>query len=478
MQAIAEAHGESKFRVAGVGEVTSRRPYARLTATEAVRSGIRARADGMIWGMSQIPLVTLLITSLAVVNTVVSSVRARRWDLGILRALGTTRGGLIRLILAESLLIGLVVCTLGLAFGVMAGWCGTGMARYLSPFGGHAHAPDPALAAARPGPRDDPGALHPGGALAGVHHRADRAAPPPPVRPRRGVIRRIRDVPHSVSSNRETPSMSTTRRTFLGRGLGLGAAGLIALDARPGSARAPSRPTPPSSTAKGVDFLRPRQGDDGSWSGTRKEPGITALVVTALLRSKRVTPDEPAIVKGLGFLEQYLDPKGGLAKAPHSVYSTSVALMAFQEANRVGPVRRRDQGEPGVPQGIAVRRGGGEGPGRPAVRRPGLRRRQQPARPVEHLVHDGGPARHRPARRRPGPAEGPDLRLAVPEPQERVQRPALGRQGQRRRLHLHVRRRRAAGPRRPGPRGRGREGPREPRRTPAPWTAASARPPA
>ncbi len=29
----------------------------------------------MIWGMSQIPLVTLIITSLAVVNTVVSSVR-------------------------------------------------------------------------------------------------------------------------------------------------------------------------------------------------------------------------------------------------------------------------------------------------------------------------------------------------------------------------------------------------------------------
>lgn len=136
MQAIAEAHGESKFRVAGVGEVTSRRPYARLTSAEAVRSGIRARADGLIWGMSQIPLVTLLITSLAVVNTVVSSVRARRWDLGVLRALGTTRGGLMRLIFAESLMIGLVVCALGMAFGVMAGWCGAGMARYLSPFGG------------------------------------------------------------------------------------------------------------------------------------------------------------------------------------------------------------------------------------------------------------------------------------------------------------------------------------------------------
>jgi putative ABC transport system permease protein len=136
MQAIAEAHGEAKFRVPGVGEVTSRRPYARVTSAEGVRAGVGSRADEMIWGMSQIPLVTLLIASLAVLNTIVSSVQARRWDLGILRALGTTRGGIVRLILAESLLIGLVVSVLGMGFGAMAGWCGLGMARYLSPFGG------------------------------------------------------------------------------------------------------------------------------------------------------------------------------------------------------------------------------------------------------------------------------------------------------------------------------------------------------
>ncbi|MEW4569706.1 ABC transporter permease [Tautonia sp. JC769] len=136
MQRIAEQHGETTFHVAGVGEVTSRRPYARLTAAGAVRAGISDRADDMIWGMSQLPLVTLLITSLAVVNTIVSSVRARRWELGVLRATGTTRGGLIRLILAESILIGLVVGALGLAFGVMAGWCGTGMAPSIHRFGG------------------------------------------------------------------------------------------------------------------------------------------------------------------------------------------------------------------------------------------------------------------------------------------------------------------------------------------------------
>ena len=87
---------------------------------------------------------------------------------------------------------------------------------------------------------------------------------------------------------------------------------------------------------KGGRFLRPRQGADGSWSGDRKEPGITALVVTAMLRSGRVTPDDPAVAKGLAYLERFLGPKGGLSEAPHSVYSTSVALMAFQAANKGG----------------------------------------------------------------------------------------------------------------------------------------------
>lgn len=130
--------------------------------------------------------------------------------------------------------------------------------------------------------------------------------------------------------------MSITRRTLLGRSLGLGTATLFGLNMNARSTWASFLEDSAEPIAKGVAYLRPRQGEDGSWSGDRKEPGITALVVTALLRTKRVTPEEPAIVKALGFLEQYVGTEGGMSKAPHSVYSTSVALMAFQEANKGG----------------------------------------------------------------------------------------------------------------------------------------------
>ncbi len=89
------------------------------------------------------------------------------------------------------------------------------------------------------------------------------------------------------------------RRTFCDRGI-RGTA-LIALGSWASRALG-AGPDPIVLEEKAAGFVRPRQGSDGSWSGDRQEPGITALVVTALLRSRRVAPADPAIAKGLGYL--------------------------------------------------------------------------------------------------------------------------------------------------------------------------------
>jgi squalene-hopene/tetraprenyl-beta-curcumene cyclase len=93
-----------------------------------------------------------------------------------------------------------------------------------------------------------------------------------------------------------------------------------------------AEPTADELTAKAVAFLRPRQDAKGGWS-TAREPGITALVVTALLRSRQVTAAEPVITKGLAYLEGFIGPQGGLSEAPHANYSTAIAMMALSEAN-------------------------------------------------------------------------------------------------------------------------------------------------
>ncbi|TWU10930.1 FtsX-like permease family protein [Allorhodopirellula heiligendammensis] len=135
-QTIAERHAGESFTADGMGEVTAYRPFARMTATETVRKAINMRADDMIWGMSYLPLVTLMIMSLAVANTVIASVRSRTWEFGVMRAVGVTRGQLVRLVVMETLLIGIAACVLSLAFGLIAGWCGVGMAQFGGWFAG------------------------------------------------------------------------------------------------------------------------------------------------------------------------------------------------------------------------------------------------------------------------------------------------------------------------------------------------------
>lgn len=125
------------------------------------------------------------------------------------------------------------------------------------------------------------------------------------------------------------------RRQFLVQGtslLGLGALGLAGHSPALGFAEEPSAD---ALMARGIAFLRPRQEENGGWSTERKEPGITALVLTGLLKSKQVAVGEPIITRGLAYLEQFVDPAGGLPVA-HANYSTAIALMAFQEANTAG----------------------------------------------------------------------------------------------------------------------------------------------
>lgn len=129
---------------------------------------------------------------------------------------------------------------------------------------------------------------------------------------------------------------SHSRRIFLGRAA-LAAGSLSTLSTR-SSAQEPGpepRFTSDALVGKAVNFLKPRQDEKGGWS-TAREPGITALVVTALLRSKKVLPAEPTVTKALAYLEQFLAPTGGLADVPHANYATAIAIMAFNEANKNG----------------------------------------------------------------------------------------------------------------------------------------------
>ena len=72
--------------------------------------------------MSSVAYAAMAVASLGVTNTIMAGIRTRRWQFGILRSIGVTRGQLLRLVLAEALVLGLISCVLGLGAGFEMGF--------------------------------------------------------------------------------------------------------------------------------------------------------------------------------------------------------------------------------------------------------------------------------------------------------------------------------------------------------------------
>src|SRR5438067_9985758 len=95
---------------------------------------------------------------------------------------------------------------------------------------------------------------------------------------------------------------------------------------------------------KAVAYLRARQEDNGGWS-TDKSPGVTGVVLTGLLQTGRVTPDDPMVAKALAYIESLVNPaeKHIAGKSPRvqlKNYVTSVNVMALSAANREGRYKK------------------------------------------------------------------------------------------------------------------------------------------
>lgn len=136
MQTLAESNSGRKTDIAGLGNITAQKPFAKVSASSQLNSRVQGMADNSIKAMSQLPLIGLTLTTLALVNTLMASVRIRSREFGLLRALGVTRSGLFRLILGESILIGLTAIALSLCFGIVAAWGSINLCRYGHFFGG------------------------------------------------------------------------------------------------------------------------------------------------------------------------------------------------------------------------------------------------------------------------------------------------------------------------------------------------------
>lgn len=86
---------------------------------------------------------------------------------------------------------------------------------------------------------------------------------------------------------------------------------------------------------RAVEFLKVRgQAEDGSFSA-QAGVGPTGLAVTALVTSG-VSPDDSSVVKGLSYLQKFVQPDGGIyaLESKHRNYDTCLSVVAFSVANQ------------------------------------------------------------------------------------------------------------------------------------------------
>jgi squalene-hopene/tetraprenyl-beta-curcumene cyclase len=113
---------------------------------------------------------------------------------------------------------------------------------------------------------------------------------------------------------------------------------LAALAIAPSAAAADVGPNPKDVRAmvdRAVAYLGKTQGKDGSFSPRRAGPGISAVVAAALLRNG-LGREDPLVARTLAYLEKNVRKDGGVYDRFLANYTTSVAVMAFAEANQDG----------------------------------------------------------------------------------------------------------------------------------------------
>lgn len=81
--------------------------------------------------LSTVAFASMAVAALGVANTIMASIRSRRWQFGILRSIGVTRSQLLRLVLAEAMLLGITGAALGLAAGFLMTLDANGLSKYI-----------------------------------------------------------------------------------------------------------------------------------------------------------------------------------------------------------------------------------------------------------------------------------------------------------------------------------------------------------
>jgi len=102
-----------------IDQLFGKRYNLSLESNIAIRESIFVLMDQAFSMFDVMGVLAVLISSLGIVNTLTMNVMERIQEIGMLRAIGMTRGQVIKMVLSEAGLMGVIGGILGLSFGVL-----------------------------------------------------------------------------------------------------------------------------------------------------------------------------------------------------------------------------------------------------------------------------------------------------------------------------------------------------------------------
>lgn len=92
-----------------------------------IKDEIRSFMGRTMLVFSTVALAAMLVACFGVANLIVAGIQARRFEFGVLRSIGATRGQVVRLVMGEAVIISIAASVLGTLMGVQIAWGGQQM---------------------------------------------------------------------------------------------------------------------------------------------------------------------------------------------------------------------------------------------------------------------------------------------------------------------------------------------------------------
>lgn len=96
-----------------------------------IKSEITTFIGGSLVVFSAVAVVSMLVACFGVANLIIAGIEARQFEFGVLRAVGGSRGLLVRLVLAEAIIVGATASIVGTLMGMQAAWAGRRLSQLL-----------------------------------------------------------------------------------------------------------------------------------------------------------------------------------------------------------------------------------------------------------------------------------------------------------------------------------------------------------